>query len=97
MYYDGLPNMLFLSCCVLLQVACSEAAELSVPRDTDSSKLSVQQLNPAAPANSFQQLRLLLQRNTRSYWRNPATNFSRYIVTVAISLIVGSIEWGKGE
>lgn len=83
--------------CVLhhtvLQVALSQVDELLNPK----SSAPLAELNPPAQTSSLQQLRLLVQRNQLSYWRNPATNLSRFLVTLAMALIVGSIEWGKGE
>lgn len=56
-----------------------------------------QQLSGAAPVGSVGQLSALLARGFRSYWSNPSTNLSRFLVTLAMGLIVGSIEWGKGK
>ena len=55
------------------------------------------QLLPSSSPGGLRQTQLLLVRNLRSYWRNPTSNLSRLMVTLAISLIVGSIEFGKGE
>lgn len=74
-------------------MAASQVDELSDP----TSAAPLTQLNPPASTSVWQQLYLLLQRNQRSYWRNPATNVNRFLVTLAMALIVGSIEWGKGE
>jgi energy-coupling factor transporter ATP-binding protein EcfA2 len=56
-----------------------------------------QHLNPVAPAGALRQLYMLIWRARISYWRNPAANFNRFVITLLIALIIGSIEWGKGE
>lgn len=69
----------------------------SSPTTTTPAGLHQQQLSGAAPVGTARQLSALLGRGFRSYWRNPSTNLSRFLVTLAMGLIVGSIEWGKGK
>ncbi len=40
---------------------------------------------------------MLLWRGFTAYWRNPPCNFNRFIITLLMALIVGTIEWGKGK
>jgi hypothetical protein len=75
---------------------------LSQPPHTPSSPSTSpaglpQHLSGAAAVGPVGQLSALLERGFRSYWRNPTTNLSRFLVTLAMGLIVGSIEWGKGK
>lgn len=79
---------------VRLQAALVQVEALCQP-PKDAAGLDA--LNPPAPTNSLQQLGALLQRGYRGYWRSPHVNFNRFIITVVVALIIGSIEWGKGS
>eukprot|EP00850_Spirogloea_muscicola_P010335 SM000060S19667 [mRNA] locus=s60:404941:415471:- [translate_table: standard] len=39
----------------------------------------------------------LLWKNQRSYWKNPTYNTVRFVFTVAIAILFGSIFWNKGS
>ncbi|KAF8073262.1 ABCG35 [Scenedesmus sp. PABB004] len=80
----------------LAKAAAAEAARLCDGADARGRDVPAE-LTPPAPASALTQLRLLHARTRRSYWRNPGTNFSRFAITLAISLVVGSMEWGKGR
>lgn len=38
-----------------------------------------------------------LKKNVRSYWRNPSFNTTRYVMTVVLALIYGSMYWDVGN
>lgn len=43
------------------------------------------------------QFRECLKKNMRSYWRNPSFNTTRYVMTVVLALIYGSMYWDVGN
>ncbi|GAB4820274.1 hypothetical protein N2152v2_007320 [Parachlorella kessleri] len=55
--------------------------------------LTYGELNVTTP---FYQFQINLQRNFAMYWRNPAYNLSRLIVTLAVAFLFGSLFWDQG-
>lgn len=43
------------------------------------------------------QFRLLLQRNSREYWRNPDYNTVRIYFTCLFGLVLGAVYWRIGK
>jgi hypothetical protein len=79
-------------------VVRQQVAALSrAPPDPAAAAALTASLSPPAVAGAWCQARLLAGRGFAAYARNPSGVISRLLVTVAISLIVGSIEWGKGK
>jgi hypothetical protein len=42
------------------------------------------------------QMRELLRKYTRAYWRTPSYNYTRYLVTVLVALLYGTIYYQQG-
>jgi hypothetical protein len=43
------------------------------------------------------QVRELLRKYTLAYWRTPSYNYTRYMVTVLVAILYGSIYFKAGE
>lgn len=56
--------------------------------------ISMEMLMVSRPGIQF---RLLLSRDFTVYWRTPAYNVTRLIITILIGLVFGSLFWRKGD
>ncbi|MCO5595690.1 hypothetical protein L7F22_049735 [Adiantum nelumboides] len=74
---------------------CTEALikELSTPRPGSKDLYFPMQY----PQNFPEQCKACLWKQHRSYWRNPHYNAVRFLFTVAIALLVGTVFWRSGK
>jgi hypothetical protein len=87
--------------------AAAAAGSEQTPRDEEAAARawdeveaagsSAQPCSGAAAPGAWVQFSALLQRNLLGYWRNPGHNIPRYLITLAMALLIGTVEFGKSR
>lgn len=77
----------------LKQANEEKLAEYSVPKEGSKPI----EFNSEYAASNRTQYFECLKKNMKTYWRSPAFNTTRYVMTFVIALIYGSVYWNEGS